>query len=62
MFQFITDNNVYKCGLLRLNLSEKNDTTSLREIVVSLVFGGTEVTAFAVDSSTGCSIYQDFLL
>ncbi|XP_014294036.1 heat shock 70 kDa protein 12A isoform X2 [Halyomorpha halys] len=54
--QFITDNNVYKCGLLRLNLSEKNDTTALREIVVSLVFGGTEVTAFAVDSSTGCSV------
>ncbi|KAK9508986.1 hypothetical protein O3M35_006410 [Rhynocoris fuscipes] len=53
--QFITDPNVHKCGQLRLKLPQQKDI-KLREIVVSLVFGGTEVSAFAVDSATGESV------
>lgn len=55
IFQFITDKGVYKCGVLRLGLPEQVDP-ALREIVVSLVFGGTEVTAFAVDSASGYTV------
>lgn len=56
LFQFITDPNVHKCGLLRLQLPKQKDI-KLREIVVSLVFGGTEVSAFAVDSATGQTVH-----
>ncbi|XP_014255174.1 heat shock 70 kDa protein 12A-like [Cimex lectularius] len=61
--QFITDANVHKCGRLRLVLPKTSDP-KLREIVVSLIFGGTEVTAFAVDSATGQSVQTtlDFML
>uniref|UniRef100_A0A0K8SVI7 Heat shock 70 kDa protein 12A n=2 Tax=Lygus hesperus TaxID=30085 RepID=A0A0K8SVI7_LYGHE len=53
--QFITDPNVFKCGKLRLKLP-KTTSSKPREITVSLVFGGTEVTASAADSATGQAV------
>jgi len=59
---FVTDDCVSSCGTLTLKLPDQRET-SLREIIVSLVFGGTEVRAFAVDSSSGLTVQTslDFL-
>ncbi|KAL1122992.1 hypothetical protein AAG570_003316 [Ranatra chinensis] len=66
--QFITDRDVHRCGILRLELPRMDENyqaagLKLREITVSLVFGGTEVRAYAKDSTTGHTVHTtlDFM-
>lgn len=59
--QFITDPGVKHCGTLKLDLAQAQ--TPCREIQICMVFGGTEVTATAIDVSSGNRVHVqvDFL-
>ncbi|XP_069704029.1 heat shock 70 kDa protein 12A-like isoform X2 [Periplaneta americana] len=64
--QFITDRGVQRCGTLSLNIPDVEDSKicdSRREIHTRMVFGGTEVTASALDIATGHTVHaeMDFL-
>ncbi|XP_021913775.1 heat shock 70 kDa protein 12A-like isoform X2 [Zootermopsis nevadensis] len=64
--QFITDLGVHRCGTLSLNIAdikENESSDSPREIHTRMVFGGTEVTASALDIATGHTVHaeMDFL-
>lgn len=64
--QFITDFGVHHCGTLNLNIAdvkENQSSDSPREIHTRMVFGGTEVTASALDVATGHIVHaeMDFL-
>jgi len=66
LLQFITDHGVHRCGTLSLDISNLNDSHSsdrCREIHTRMVFGGTEVTASALDIATGHTVHaeMDFL-
>ena len=64
--QFITDPGVHFCGTLSLDIPDEGDNGSPihhREIHARMVFGGTEVTASALDVATGHTVHAeiDFL-
>jgi hypothetical protein len=64
--QFITDRGVHRCGTLSLDITDVNDnqnSDNRREIHTRMVFGGTEVTASALDIATGHTVHaeMDFL-
>jgi hypothetical protein len=66
LFQFITDHGVHRCGTLSLDIANVHDSHSsdtCREIHTRMVFGGTEVTASALDVATGHTVHaeMDFL-
>ena len=66
LLQFITDHGVHRCGTLSLDIANVNDGHSsdrCREIHTRMVFGGTEVTASALDIATGYTVHaeMDFL-
>lgn len=66
LLQFITDHGVHRCGTLSLDIANVNDSHSsdrCREIHTRMVFGGTEVTASALDIATGHTVHaeMDFL-
>jgi hypothetical protein len=66
LFQFITDHGVHRCGTLSLGIahvSDSHSSNSCREIHTRMVFGGTEVTASALDIATGRTVHaeMDFL-
>ncbi|KAJ9596420.1 hypothetical protein L9F63_012583, partial [Diploptera punctata] len=60
--QFITDPGVQRCGTLSLDIPDEGDKGSPihhREIHIRMVFGGTEVTASALDVATGHAVHAD---
>ncbi|PSN32258.1 Heat shock 70 kDa protein 12A [Blattella germanica] len=63
---FITDPGVHRCGTLSLDIPDGNGEGSpnhRREIHARMVFGGTEVTASALDIASGYTVHAeiDFL-
>uniref|UniRef100_A0A914WHS1 Uncharacterized protein n=1 Tax=Plectus sambesii TaxID=2011161 RepID=A0A914WHS1_9BILA len=61
--QFTTDENVRKCGSVRLDLTALQSTTELREVEVTLDFTRADVTIAAKDISSGQMLiaHLDFL-
>ncbi|XP_068081163.1 heat shock 70 kDa protein 12A isoform X2 [Anabrus simplex] len=58
--KFITDPGVRRCGTLNLDLSNTTvQSEGRREIHTRMVFGGTEVTASALDVTSGNIVHAD---
>lgn len=55
--RYITDCGVTHCGILRLKLTKKeNRNYRPREILTRFVFGGTEISASAIDMESGAQV------
>ncbi|KAI5740813.1 hypothetical protein M8J76_007491 [Diaphorina citri] len=55
--RYITDSGVQQCGILKLKLSRKeNRNYRPREILTRFVFGGTEISASAIDMESGTQV------